>query len=797
MKLVGKSALRKDSKEKLTGEALYASEFSFPGTLYAKMVLSEHAHAKILNIDITSCLDIKDVITVVTGKDLQDIGKLGIYVGDRDVLALDRVIWVGQPVAVVVAKTEAIAEHAAQLIKISYEPLSAIIDPIEAVKPDQSILVHPDLGSYEYLSAFNPQPGTNIANLFTLKKGDIKEGFQKADYKIKGRYSMPQISHAYMEPISVSAHYRSDGSVIVWTSAQSPFTVRYLTSIALGIPLHKIQINVPYIGGGFGGKAGLTFEPLVILLSKFSGNQPVKLVLTREENFLAAAIRVGFHADIKTGYTKDGRIVAQEIEYIVDAGANADYACNVGRAAGYSAVGPYDVPNILAISKTVYTNKPFATAFRGFGHMELHFAIERQIDRIAQTLGMDPVEIRRINCLKPGESRTGTNHLLRTDAGSVIDCLEAVSKELNWDHESNSEKITPGIYRGKGISIFMKGPAQPPNAGSSAIIKFNEDGSFSLSIGTTEMGQGTISALAQIAGEILAVPYEKIIVTTSKNTDSTAYTWQSVGSRSLFMDGRATIAAAQDALNQIRNLASIVLRAPVEDLVHENEKIWIKGSPWKSVTYTELVSGYMYQDSGESIGGPVIGRGTYIATGMTFLDKDTGKGSPAIFETFGCQGCEVEVNVLTGEIRVLNLVSAFDIGKVINPNLVDGQIYGGGVMALSIATNEILQYSKEGVLMNPNLTDYKIIRAGDLPEKQIGILIENPQADGPYGARGIGEITMLGVPAALANALQNALGVEFNHLPLNPENVWRIIKNQKPELIQEAMNSLQFQEVEE
>ncbi|MHA2365168.1 MAG: xanthine dehydrogenase family protein molybdopterin-binding subunit [Candidatus Hodarchaeales archaeon] len=794
MKTVGKPLPRKDTRQKLSGEALYSSEFHFPGTLYSKMVLSRYANAKIVNIDTSKALNLDGVIVVVTGKDFQDIGKLGIYVGDRDIIAIDRVIWVGQPVAVVVARTETIAEEAATLIDIQYDPLPAIIDPIEAARPDCKILVHPELGSYQYLSAFNPQPGTNLANIFTLKKGDIQQGLQEADHVIEGKYSMPQVSHAYMEPISVSAHYKSDGTVEVVTSAQSPFTVRYLTSIALGIPLHKIQIKVPFIGGGFGGKAGLTFEPLIILLSKFAGNRPVKLVLTREENFLAAAIRVGFHAHIKTGIRNDGRITAQEIEYIVDAGANADYACNVGRAAGYSAIGPYDIENVKAISKTVYTNKPFATAFRGFGHMELHFAIERQMDRIAKAISIDPVKLRHINSLKPGKSRTGTNHLIREDAGSVDECLDAVANEFQWDQSKNSGMVAPGIYRGRGLSIFMKGPAQPPNAGSSAIIKFNEDGSLTLSVGTTEMGQGTVSALAQIAAEILSVPFEKIVPLVDRDTHTTAYTWQTVGSRSLFMDGRATIAAAEDALIQLLNLAAVVLKVSVEDLTYNNEIIWIIGHPQKSITYSDLVSGYMYPDSGESIGGPIIGRGNYIATGMTFLDSETGEGNPAIFETFGCQGCDIEVNILTGEIKIQKLISAFDIGQVINPSLVDGQIYGGVVMAQSIAVNEIMQYSDDGQLLNPNLTDYKIIRAGDIPESQVRILIENPQADGPFGARGIGEITMLGVPAALANALENALGVEFNHLPLNPENVWRTIKEQKPDLIEEALKSFELRE---
>ncbi|MFW9928910.1 MAG: xanthine dehydrogenase family protein molybdopterin-binding subunit [Candidatus Thorarchaeota archaeon] len=794
MHIIGEPVVRKDLMEKMSGEALYSSEFSFPGTLYAKLVLSNKPHAKINNIDISKAKAIPGVVNVFIGKDFHEVGKLGIYVGDRDIIAIDRVIWIGQPVAVVVGRSEQQTEEAASLVDVSYQDLPHILDPEEAVDPKCKVLVHPDLVNYQHLPAFQPQPGTNIANLFTLRKGDIDKGFDQSDYLIESKYSLPQISHAYLEPISVSAHYKADGNVEILTSAQSPFTVRYLTAIALGIPIHKIQIKVPYIGGGFGGKAGLTFEPLVVLLSKFVNNRPVKLVLTRKENFLAAAVRVGFNAKIKTGFTKTGRIMAQEILYIVDAGANADYACNVGRAAGYSAIGPYDIQNIYAESKTVYTNKPFATAFRGFGHLELHFAIERQMDKIAHKLKKDPAVIRHINSLKPGKSLTGNNHFLREDSGSVDQCIDAVIKEIKWNDDKLGEKVNSCIYRGQGISIFMKGPAQPTNAGSSAIVKFNENGSVSLSVGTSEMGQGTTSALAQIVSEILRIPYEKIIVEKQINTNTTPYTWQTVGSRSLFMDGRSVVAASKDALNQLLLLASFVLRVPQDDLEFENEKIWIKGYPNKSIIYSDLITGYMFPDTGEGFNGPIIGRGNYIATGMTFLDKETGQGNPAIFETFGCQGCDLEVNILTGEIKIKKIISAFDIGKVINPSLVDGQIYGGVVMAQSIATNEILQYSEEGYLLNPNLTDYKILRAGDIPEDQIRILIENPQSDGPFGARGIGEITMLGIPSAIANALSHSLNIPFDRLPLNPENVWKTIMEYKPYLIERALDELILEE---
>ncbi|MFX0208200.1 MAG: xanthine dehydrogenase family protein molybdopterin-binding subunit, partial [Candidatus Hodarchaeota archaeon] len=722
---------------------------------------------------------------VVTGKDYS--AKLGIYIGDRDMLPPQKVIWVGQPVAAVVATTERQAEEAISLINIEYEELPAVFDPKSALK-DDAPLVHPDLENYVQSPAFNPKPGTNIANEFHLRKGDVNEAFKNADLIEENEFSLPQVSHAYMEPMTVVAHYKTDGHVIIWSSAQSPFTVRYLSSIAMGIPISKIQVFSPHIGGGFGGKAGLNLEPLAILLSQKANFRPVKISLSREENMTSAPVRVGLIGQIRTAVRNDGRILGQKIRYIVDAGANADYACNVGRAIGYAGVGPYDVDNIDVESLTVYTNKVYATAFRGFGHMELHFVLERQHNIIARKLGMSPIEFRLKNVLKPGESFTGTGERLREDGGHPDECLKKIAEALEFDKpvEKPKEKWK---FRGRGVSVFMKAPAQPPNSGSSAILKFNEDGSINFTVGTTEMGQGTVTSLAQMISEILQVPIEKVHIDPVRNTDQGAYTWQSVGSRSLFMDGRAVIAAANDAKHQILNIASVILRVPVEDLYLEYEHVMVKGKPWEALSYSEIVMGYMYPD-GKSVGGPIIGRGNYIATGMTMLDAETGQGNPAIFETFGAQGVDLEVSALTGEIKIHKIVSAFDIGKAINPLLVEGQVIGGSVMAMGLTISEFLQYDSKGRLLNSNLTDYKVPRAKDIPDKQEMILIENPQSDGPYGARGIGELTMIGVPAAIGNAIVDATGVEINNLPLSPENVYLSIKKAKPELIDDLKRAI-------
>jgi carbon-monoxide dehydrogenase large subunit len=782
---VGQSIERKDAREKATGLAKYAFDIDYiPDMLVSKFLTSPHAHAKILSIDTTKAKQLPGVQGIVTGKDWPV--KIGLYAGDRDILAVEKVVWIGQPVVAVAAESLDIAEKALELIKVEYEVLKPILDPIKA-KSSNKILVHDKMSEYDHSPAFNPLPGTNIANHFKLRKGDIKLGFEKSDLLVENTFSMPQISHAYLEPIVTIGHYKQDGSIEVWSSAQSPFTVRYLLGVTFSTPIFKVIVHAPFLGGGFGGKAGLNFEPLIVLLSKKSSNRPVKLTLTREENFRSAPIRVGMIANLKTGVSNEGRILAQEIEYIWDSGACADYAVNVGRAAGYVSIGPYDVEHVKSDSFTVYTNKPYATAFRGFGHLELHWVIERQNDIIAKKVGLDPSTFRKLNTLKPGVSLTGNQHKLRQDAGEINECIDKVWIDLQ-KNRSDVSNPKPWIFNGIGIAGFMKGPAQPPNSASSSYVKFNEDGSVIVSVGTSEMGQGTITSLAQITADELEIPIEKIIIRGDRNTDRDAYTWQTVGSRSLFMDGNAVRNACIDARAQIFETASQVLKVPISDLTIKNELIFPRGEPWNHLSLSEVVMGYMYP-TGESIGGPVIGHGNYIAK-MTMLDAETGAGNPAIFETFGAQGVEIELNALSGDIIIKRLVSAFDIGKAINPQQCEAQVIGGSVMAASIAMTEQLIYSDDGQLLNPNFVDYIISRSGDIPREFKTYLIENPQEDGPYGARGIGELTMLGVPAALGNAIADAINVEIFDLPLTPERVWSEIQKQKPDLMDSLKRSL-------
>jgi len=785
MGYIGKPIPQYDSYLKVTGTATYAFDIELPHMLHAKLVTSPHAHAKIARIDTSKAEKMPGVVAVATGAEFPY--RLGIYVGDRDVLAVDKVRWVGHPVAAVIAETLEAAERAIDQVEVDYEPLPTVFDPIEALKPDAPI-VHEKLAEYRVSPAFKPIPGTNIANQFRLVRGDVEKGLRDSDVVVEGEFGIPHVSHGFMELQSIVAHYKKDGAIEIWTSTQSPFSTRYLMALSLGIPVDRIIIKAPLSGGGFGGKVGIGWEPLVALLSKRAGYRPVKLVLSRREQFCSAPVREGFRASVKAGFKKDGKMVAYKARFVMDAGGYADYTVNVCRAAGYSSEGSYEVPNIFCESLAVYTTKGPTSAMRGFGYPESHWALERIMDMAAAKLKIDPVELRLKNLLKPGSSVTGTGERLREDAGDPVACLKSVAESIGWGRPCERTQ-QPWRFRGKGIAACVKGPAQPPNASASAILKFNEDASVDLIIGTASMGQGTPTALSQIAAEELGIPLEKVRVGLVQSTDTSAYTWQTVGSRGLFTDGIAVMEALRDVKAQIKDVASQVLKVKPEDLHIADERVFVKGSPWHGLPLSEVIFGYTYPN-GNSIGGPIIGRGRFMSSLTTYLDPDTGQGVPTIFHTFGACGVEIEIDALTGEIEIVNAVQAMDVGKAINPLLVKGQIDGGFIMGQSVALFEEMLFDEQGWVLNPNLSNYRILRAKETPHKMDEIIIETPQSDAPHGARGLGELVMVAVAPAIANAIYHAIGVQITRLPMSPENVWTAIQKQRPDLLEEAKRRL-------
>jgi CO/xanthine dehydrogenase Mo-binding subunit len=778
-KIVGTDVPRLEATDKLTGAAVYASDMVLPGMLYAKVKESPHARAKILRIDTSKAERLVGVHAVLVGKELDY--KLGLYVVDKDILAKDVVRHFGEAVAAVAAESLEIASRAVELIEVEYEALPPVLNQVDALAKDAP-LVHPDLGSYDYVeAAFTPQPGTNVPNLTKLRKGDVEQGFAEAEWIVEREYTNPSVQHVPMETHVAIVEWKVGDDVTIWSSAQSPFTVRNLFCHAFRLPLSKVRVIVPHVGGGFGGKAGIHLEPLLACLSRKAGGRPVKFQATREEEFSLLPCRSALTYRIKTGVRADGKITAQQMTMFWDAGAYADYAVNVTRASAYSGAGPYDIPNAWLDAYTIYTNKPYGTAYRGFGHVEFFWGLERHMELVANAIGMDSLEFRRKNLLRPG-STTLTGETITEHTGNPRKCLDEAAAAIGYGHLTHDEEELErrtGHRVGKGVATLHKAPAMPAFTGTAAVVKMNSDGSVLVNISLTEIGQGSVTAIAQIAAERLRFPIEKVKVTVAKDTDRDPYDWQTVASKGLILSGNATVLACEDLLRRAYGDAAQVLRAQVSDLDHDGEKIFVRHRPDEAVTFAALSIGYAYPN-GNAIGGPLVGVGRYVAQGLSNLDNATGQGLPALDWTYGAHGVVVEIDPDTGEFSVLKIASAFDVGKVINPGLVRGQCIGGMVQGLGTALCEGYIYDEQGRLLNPSFTDNKIPTAKDIPEVIESLAVETPQLDGPYGARGVGEHPMISVAPAIGNAICQATGVELLHMPIRAEDVWRALREKEP-----------------
>ncbi len=791
-KYVGGNHPRQDALDKVTGEAQYVHDLALPGMLWARLKVSPYASARIVRIDTSRAQKLPGVRAVLTGEELDY--HLGLYMADKRILARPVVRYQGDQVAAVAAETEELAAEACELIEVEYEPLAPVFDVEEAIK-DGTPLVHPELHTYHYMKGvFNPIAHSNIAHHQKIRKGDIEKGFAEAFRIFEHRFSNPPVQHVPLETHAVVARALSRDRMEIYTSAQSPFTVRNLLAVTFGLPHNNIRVRIPYVGGGFGGKAGIHLEPLVYLLSRQAGGRPVKLVATREEEFNTLPSRQGLKTHIKAGITREGKLTALKIQYLWDAGAHADYGVNIGRAAATAGAGPYNVPHCHIDSMVVYTNKVFGTAFRGFGHLEVMWGIERNMDMMADALGIDPYEIRQRNYLQAGDT-TITGELFTANHGRPDLCLEKVAQAIGYSERPRGapsstgtlaadnvpgNNIPSGKVRGYGLAALHKSPAMPVFTSCSCIIKFNEDASVNVLISGVDYGQGIYTTLAGVAAQELSLPVEKVQVTWDCDTASQPYDWQTVASRLSVMGGNVVIRAAHDCLAQIRHTAAQVLRAPEDNLVCENETIYVRQNPDQRLTYREVIMGYSYPN-GNSIGGPVIGRGRYIAQGLTHLDPETGQGKAALNWTYGAHGVVIEVDTATGEIEVLHIASCFDAGKVLHYGMARTQVEGGVVQGLGSALIEGFQFDPQGRLLNPSFVDYKIPTAKDIPRRLSPLFLETPHLDGPYGARGVGEHPMIAVPSAIGNALRHALGIQFHELPLTPERVYLAIKGRGKE----------------
>jgi CO/xanthine dehydrogenase Mo-binding subunit len=762
---IGESVPRVDAQEKVTGAALFADDLQFgPGLLYARIKRSPHPHALVKSIDVGKARALPGVKAIVTGQDFP--GYIGLYLQDRHIFCRDRVRYVGDPVAGVAAISEEIAEQALELIEVEYEVLEPVLDPEFGASP-KAPLVHPNLGKYEVVPFILPKPGTNISNHFKIRKGDADRAWEKCAAIVERKYRVPHVQHVPIEPHVAIAQVEETGKVTLWGSSQSPFAQRNLIAKTLGISQSDMRVIAPYVGGGFGSKAGVSMEALAVAIATKVKGRPVKLRLTREEEFFTTFVRQGLVAYFKMGCDEKGRLLAMENKFYWDGGAYTEYGVNMTRAAGYSSSGPYEVPNVKTDSCCVYTNHPVSGPMRGFGMPEMHAGLEQCIDDLAQEIGLDPVEFRKINCLKTGSILVTGSKMHPT---GLPQCVEKAAEAIEWGKKDAPS--APNKRRGKGIALMWKAPAMPPNAGSSAWVELNEDGTVTVGVGGQDLGQGAFTIAAQMAAAGLGVPFEWVRIATPVDTQYSPYEWQTVASRLTWSMGNAIVSAARDARRQILELVAEAWGEDPEDLdIVDGDVISYKSE--ESLSLKDIVI-YGLPKPGDTgwIGGPIMGRGKFMPTYVTGLDPETGQGERAVVHyTTGAQAVEVEVDLETGKVEVIRGVAAFDVGKAINPEMVKAQMEGGFVQGLSTALFESLQL-KDGVLQNPSFVDYRIATSADAPPDVQTIIVEVPQDDGPWGARGIGEHSMVPTIPAIANAIYDAIGVRPGSPPFSAEKVY-------------------------
>jgi CO/xanthine dehydrogenase Mo-binding subunit len=743
---VGRSLPRLEARDKVTGRAEYTHTMRLPGMLHAKIFRSTVAHGRIKSIDTRAAKAVPGVHRVVTSEDVRKVIPSPYYgpaFHDQPILAIDKVHFVGEPVAVVLAADPHVAEEAAQLIVAEYEELPAIFDEVEAA--DNKTLVHEDLkpaGTFADLKHLKGRKGTNIALDFKLRRGDVDKAFAEAAHVFEHTFRTQKVLHLALEPFVSIADWNERG-VTIYTASQGPSFVRTEIARLLGWPENRVRIKVPYLGGGFGAKLYIKMEALATALSMIA-QRPVKVALTMEEQFYTIT-RHPSTCRIKTGVDKSGRITARKCEVYWNGGAYADVGPRVTQKSGFTASGPYDIDNVWVDSYALYTNQPPAGALRGFGIPQLVWAYESHTDMIARALKLDPLEFRRKNLLHEGRPQA-TGQIVQDAKLEAV--LDRVAERLNWgkplDHGNGA------VRHGRGIAFAIKAVISPTT--SVANITIAADGSAMLYCGTVDMGQGSDTAMAQIVGEVLDIPAPSVKIV-PRDTDVTPYDMGTLGSRSLFHMGHAVRLAAQDARDKIKALARDV------------------GEPEGSnIPLPELFKKKYGMQAGN-----IVGTGSYKPD---YVPPDPATGlTPNVTPFWMCaaSGAEVEVDTETGHVRIARLITVVDCGRPLNPKIVETQISGAALMQLGFTMFEKM-HMDAGQVTNASLADYKIPGMLDVPRVMENETVDANQSNGPFGAKGVGETATFCVSPAIANAIEDACGVRLMSLPLNAEAVFRALR---------------------
>ena len=790
---VGKPEVKVDAVKLVQGKPAFTADMDMRGMLYARVLRSPHAHARIKKIDASKARDLKGVAAVLTWQDIPRVvystaGQSDPIPGPLDTFSLDnKVRFVGDRVAMVAAETPEIAEQALKLIDVEYEVLDAILDSREAMEPD-AVRIHDEP---EFVNFADSNADKNLAAEIRIDIGDVEKGFKEADEIFEADYEVPKVQQAHIEPHVCVTYWDEDDRLVIRTSTQVPFHVRRMLAPVLNLPVKRIRVIKPRIGGGFGGKQEVLMEDVPAHLT-IATKRPVIYEYTREEEFVAARSRHPMRVRMKTGVKRDGTITANEMYALSDTGAYGCHALTVTGNTGHKAMALYvgdgeyrKSPNIRFYADVVYTNTPPAGAFRGYGVPQGYWPLDRHMEKIARAMGFDPIEFRLKNAIRPGEyhpfstawneGREPRPEIIHTVG--LEQCVVQGKAAIGWDQKFGNEEwrnqvsgirsqvsgknLTPDtshLKRGIGVAMVMQGTAIPYLDMGGASIKMNDDGSFNLLVGATDLGTGSDTVLAQMAAEVLGVPIEDMI-TYSSDTDFTPFDKGAYASSTTYISGTAAVNAAKICAERIRVRATMMLG------LDESESAKIKLSnrqaiapDGRRVSFSEVALDSLHKNNQEQI----MGVASYV--------------SPVSPPPFAAQFAEVTVDTETGAVKVDRLVMAVDSGVIVNPLTASGQIEGGMTQALGYAVCEEMRYDEKGNAIERDLDRYHIFRADEMPELET-IFVETFEPSHPFGVKAVAEIPMDGVAPAVGNAILDAVGVNVDDNPVTPEKVWKMMKS--------------------
>jgi putative selenate reductase molybdopterin-binding subunit len=776
---VGKPEKKVDAIKLVQGKPAFTADIDMRGMLYARVLRSPHAHALIKNIDASKARELKGVAAVLTWQDIPRVvystaGQSDPIPGPLDTFSLDqKVRFVGDRVAMVAAETPEIAEKALKLIEVEYEILPVILDSREAMNPEAP-RIHDEP---EFVNFADSNPEKNLAAHIRIDIGDVEKGFAEADEIFEAEYEVPKVQQVSIEPHVCVTYWDEDDRLVIRTSTQVPFHVRRMLAPVLNLPVKRIRVIKPRIGGGFGGKQEVLMEDVPAHLT-IATKRPVIYEYTREEEFIGARSRHPMKVKMKTGVKRDGTITANSMYALSDTGAYGCHALTVTGNTGHKGMALYvgdgeyrKSPNIRFYADVVYTNTPPAGAFRGYGVPQGYWPVDRHMEKIARALQLDPIEFRLKNAIHPGEyhpfstawneGREPRPEIVNTVG--LEQCVAQARAAIGWDDKYGNETWRqvgnlPYKRKGIGVAMVMQGTAIPYLDMGGASIKMNDDGSFNLLVGATDLGTGSDTVLAQMAAEVLGVPIEDMI-TYSSDTDFTPFDKGAYASSTTYISGTAAVKAAEKCAERIRVRATMILGLPESEAgnirLANRQAIAPDG---RTVPFTEIALDSLHKNNQEQI----MGVASYV--------------SPVSPPPFAAQFAEVTVDTETGAVTVDRLVMAVDSGVIVNPLTASGQIEGGMTQALGYAVCEEMRYDETGNAIERDLDRYHIFRADEMPALET-IFVETFEPSHPFGVKAVAEIPMDGVAPAVGNAILDALGVNVDEIPTTPERVWRALKH--------------------